>query len=227
MLYTGGMNDVARANRYAAARAIIGLSQRQLAKRLGVSPQAVSKWEGGIGEASRANARKLADLANITLEWLLTGREAQQETATNVQEFLQARGRKVPEVGNTESGVAPMARNKPKKFVQTYFPCSAQSFALEVSGESMAPDFKEGDVVIIDPTIKPEPGDFVFVELNGGETCLFRRFRPKSVRKGMLESFTLVPCNQDWPNVTVTPEDRAVIRGVMSEKVTPRRKARS
>src|SRR5262245_46392375 len=129
------MNDVARANRYAAARALTGLSQRQLAKRLGVSPQAISKWESGTGEASRTNARKLCDMADISLEWLLTGKEGReaQETATNVQEFLSARGRKVPEVGDTVLGIAPMVRNKPKKFLQTYFPCSAQSFALEVA----------------------------------------------------------------------------------------------
>lgn len=217
-------DDVARGARYAAARALTGLSQRALAKRLGISPQAISKWESGLGEPTRKNARKLADLADISLEWLLSGRERNesQSTQSNVAE-ISTRGRVVPLVGDTLTGI--VKTRKPSSFVTTYFPCSAQSFALQVSGDSMAPDFADGDVVIIDPNITPAPGDFVFVEIND-EMVLFRKFRPLSARKGKAaEHYELVPCNEDWPKVSIGPEDNAVIRGVMSQHVAPRRRA--
>lgn len=120
-------------------------------------------------------------------------------------------------------GVLPVSkRPKPERFVQTYFPCSAGSFALVVSGDSMEPDFHDGDVVVIDPEVDPVPGDFVFVEI--GETKLFRRYRPLSMGVGPANSYELVPSNSDWPTVRVTPSDNATLKGVMTERTSPRRK---
>lgn len=53
----------------------IGLSQVQLANRLGVTQGAVSQWESGF---SFPNARKLSELAavlNCTVDELLKGEE--------------------------------------------------------------------------------------------------------------------------------------------------------
>jgi SOS-response transcriptional repressor LexA len=106
--------------------------------------------------------------------------------------------------------------------VQTYFPCSAASFALTVAGDSMGPEFRDGDVVVFDPSVTPVPGDYVFVEI--GETKLFRRYRPLTVGAGPSDSYELVPSNPDWPTVRVTPSDNAVMKGVLTERASPRRK---
>lgn len=47
------------------------MSQENLAEKLGVSIQAVSKWETGIGEPSRANCKALAEIFNISAGTLL------------------------------------------------------------------------------------------------------------------------------------------------------------
>lgn len=218
---------VARGARYAAARALTGLSQRALAKRLKVSPQAVSKWESGRSEPTKENVRALADLSGCSVEWLLTGRDRGNGGSvhrSNVEAYT-GKGRLVPEVGDTVQGVLPVSKRvKPGTFVQTYFPCSSESFALTVSGDSMETEFRDGDVVVIDPKVEPVPGDYVFVEL--GETKLFRRYRPQTVRPGAAaHSYDLVPSNPDWPTVHITPSDKAVIKGVMTERTSPRRKA--
>lgn len=216
---------VARGSRYAAARALTGLSQRALAKRLDVSPQAISKWEAGESEPTRKNARALAELAGCSLEWLLTGkdRNGSAVSRSNVEDYIGG-GRLVPQVGDTVQGVLPVSKRKNPRFVQTYFPCSAEAQALTVAGDSMAPEFNEGDVVIIDPKISPVPGDYVFVVM--GDTKMFRRYRPLTMRSGVVtESYDLVPSNPDWPTVRVTPDDDAVIKGVMTERSSPRRKA--
>src|SRR5262245_12811879 len=112
---------VARGARYAAARALTGLSQRMLAKRLRVSPQAVSKWESCQSEPTKANARALADLAGCTVEWLLTGKDRNGSSiaASNVEDYT-GRGREVPEIGDTVQGVLPVSRRaKPGRFVKT------------------------------------------------------------------------------------------------------------
>lgn len=210
---------IARGKRYAAARARTGLSQRMLAKRLGLTSQAISKWENGESEPGTANARALADLAGVSLEWLLTGKDQNGAAATNVAPFADGRGRLVPEVGDTVQGVYPAQKRKTAvRFVQTYFPCSEASQALVVSGDSMAPAFIEGDVVVIDPNATPVPGDYVFVEV--GTVKLFRRYRPQSGAG----TYDLVPVNPDWPVEHVTPERHAVIKGVMVEHASPRRR---
>ena len=48
-----------------------GLTQEQLAEHLGVSRQAVSKWEQGLSEPSTANLLALARLYGISVDALL------------------------------------------------------------------------------------------------------------------------------------------------------------
>ena len=50
-----------------------GLTQEQLAEQLGVSRQAVSKWEKGLSEPSTANLLALAKLYSISVDTLLQG----------------------------------------------------------------------------------------------------------------------------------------------------------
>lgn len=53
-----------------------GLSQEALAERLGVSRQAVSKWERGESSPDTDNLIALARLYNISLDALLLGQDA-------------------------------------------------------------------------------------------------------------------------------------------------------
>ena len=59
------------ARRLRQLRTGAGYSQELLADRLGVSRQAVSKWETGTAEPSTANLLALADLYGITVDELL------------------------------------------------------------------------------------------------------------------------------------------------------------
>ena len=57
--------------RISAGRKALGLSQEALGERLGVSRQAVSKWEMNESAPSTANLMALAKLFNIPPEELL------------------------------------------------------------------------------------------------------------------------------------------------------------
>ena len=50
-----------------------GLSQEALAEKLGVSRQAISKWETGAADPSTANLLALAKLYGVSAEELLRG----------------------------------------------------------------------------------------------------------------------------------------------------------
>ncbi len=61
-------------SRIAMRRRACGLTQGQVAIHMGVSPQAVSKWERGLACPDLVFLDDLADLLHIGLEELLTGR---------------------------------------------------------------------------------------------------------------------------------------------------------
>ncbi|QNK68453.1 helix-turn-helix domain-containing protein [Variovorax sp. PAMC26660] len=77
---------------------------------------------------------------------------------------------------------------------------SPHTFALQIKGDSMLPEFKEGDRVIIDPDVAPQPGDFVAAK-NGEEEATFKKYRPRSMDANGALIFELIPLNDDYPSM--------------------------
>lgn len=76
------MEGCAFGKRLAAARKEKGLSQEQLATRLGVTPQAVSKWERGSGYPDLEMLYYLCDILTCTSDYLIN----REEYSTKVTE---------------------------------------------------------------------------------------------------------------------------------------------
>lgn len=74
-------------------------------------------------------------------------------------------------------------------------------FALEVKGDSMWPDYLEGDVVIVRKSPTCESGDICVVYVNGYDATL------KQVRIGVDGSLTTIPKNQLYPPRTYSREE--------------------
>lgn len=55
------------------------LSQEELASKLGVSRQAVSKWETGESIPDMNNLAALAEIFDVSLDWLIKGDEEKKE----------------------------------------------------------------------------------------------------------------------------------------------------
>jgi phage repressor protein C with HTH and peptisase S24 domain len=74
---------------------------------------------------------------------------------------------------------------------EVVFPQTARAegvYALEVSGDSMLPLYRHGDVIIASPTASCRPGDRVVVRTRGGEVMakVLARQTPKSVELSSL-----------------------------------------
>jgi len=72
--------------RIAAVRKIKGLTQEQLGELLGVSRQAVSKWESGQAVPDALTITKLCIELNVSADYVLLGREPEE----SVQEQIKA-----------------------------------------------------------------------------------------------------------------------------------------
>jgi SOS-response transcriptional repressor LexA len=100
------------------------------------------------------------------------------------------------------------------------------TFTLIIRGESMLPIYREGDQVIIDPTIEPIPGDMVVAKLDNEESITFKKYRPKGKDKNGNPIIELVPLNEDWPTLVIDIENPGKILGVevQHRRNRPRRK---
>jgi SOS-response transcriptional repressor LexA len=94
--------------------------------------------------------------------------------------------------------------------------------ALTIKGDSMEPEFRAGDVIIVDPAIEPQPGDFV-VARNSEQEATFKKYRPRGTDAEGHRVFELVPLNDDYPTMR-SDQDRLQVVGVMVEHRKKRRR---
>lgn len=64
------------AKRLQELRKKAGYSQEQLAEMLGISRQAISKWESGQGNPDLDNLTKLTEIYAVSADYLLLGRQS-------------------------------------------------------------------------------------------------------------------------------------------------------
>jgi DNA polymerase V len=91
---------------------------------------------------------------------------------------------------------------------------SGESFALMVLGESMSPEFNEGDIVVIEPEGLATDGSFVLA-WHAGE-WIFRRLQ----RAGA--EWVLAALNPAYPPIPLA--DLSPVRGVIIQKSRPGRR---
>jgi len=198
-------------------RGELALSQAGLAGKLGVSRQTVSQWENDETPPSRKNLIALAALFDrrVSLDWLMIGHEGPE--VAEREGFV-----RVPLIDWVQAGgwgevIDPYPVSVGKRPVYTSARVSTRSFALEVKGDSMAPDFVPGDVIIVDPEIEPTPGCLVIAKLTGEESATFKKYRPRGRDKKGHLIIELTPRNEDWPTIVMDAANPGEIVGVVVE----------
>lgn len=76
--------------RIAEGRRRQGLTQNRVAARMGVTPQAVSKWERGLSCPDLVLLDELAELLDTSIDRLLTGRDGCRSIERPQEVFLPA-----------------------------------------------------------------------------------------------------------------------------------------
>ena len=94
---------------------------------------------------------------------------------------------------------------------------SGESFALMVLGDSMLPEFEEGEVIVIEPDGLAADGSFVLAWCN--DEWIFRQL----VRDG--EGWRLRALNPAYPPIPLA--DLGAVRGVIIQKSRPGRRRAS
>lgn len=186
-------------------------NQSQLAAETGITTSAVSQLITGRVKSLKAEtAAAIEKSTGYRASWLVTGKGPKFDLDNNVQPAVIG-ARRVPLINYVQAGswtgvVDPYQPNDAHDWLMTDLELSDNAFALEIKGDSMLPDFNPGDRVIIDPSVKPQPGDYV-VAKNGEEEATFKKYRLRSINDQGDEVFELVPLNPDYPSIRsdVTP----------------------
>ena len=142
-----------------------GLSQSEVAGRLGVTPSRVGNWFQGRHMPLKRERQQLAKLLGTSVDWLLTGTGPVEVLNEEAGEYPAGAilVREVPVISWTHAGTAANYAELPKHFQGAVATQSRdkKAFALKIEGESMLPDFKPGDCVVLEPNTEPRNGKTV------------------------------------------------------------------
>ena len=94
--------------------------------------------------------------------------------------------------------------------------CGNEPFALQVLGDSMTPEFAEGQIIIIDPEGVITPGCYVLATVN--EEYIFRQLIVEQ------ERYYLKPLNDAYPTVAI--DSLSHVHGVIVQRAGRRRHER-
>jgi SOS-response transcriptional repressor LexA len=181
-----------------------GYTTQKFADAMGISYQAAKKALDGKTKAfTAANNQKAANILGVSAEWLATG-EKGQFVQSNITPSRMGT-KPIPLISYVQAGawtdaVDNYAPGDADEFLMTDLDLSANAFALQIKGDSMLPEFKPGDRIIIDPLISPQPGDYV-VAKNGEDEATFKKYRPRGMTERGDMVFELVPLNEDYPSI--------------------------
>lgn len=218
------------------ARLMAGFNQQALATAISqfgdgrtVTRTAVVQWESETTRAiEAANLLKAAKVLNVTPEWLQFGTGHMRPTPAHLDGLLpiicNQRSLPIVDDASIERDKEDMEFDNIRSYIgidqELANVTSPNTFALEIKGDSMAPEFKAGDIVIIDPDVKPQPGEVIVAKLQTEGTVTLRKYRPIGNDN---EIFELIALNVDWPNILVNSENPAQIIGTLVEHRCRRR----
>lgn len=211
---------------YEAARSLKGVAgQSALARLLAATPQVLHNWEQrGISKHGLLRAQKMI---GCSASWLETGVGRMEFNSEKNVVIAPVGARRIPLISYVQAGhwtdvtdsYQPGAGDE---YLLTDMDVSASTFALEIKGDSMLPEFREGDRVIIDPNVVPQPGDFV-VAKNGEGEATFKKYRPRGINERGDVIFELVPLNDDYPSLR-SDVNHVLVVGTMVEHRKYRRR---
>ncbi|WP_392552891.1 LexA family transcriptional regulator [Orbus wheelerorum] len=208
------------ANRIRARREALGLTQDDVAQKVGMTQQSYQAIEAGQTKKPRF-LYEISQALQCDMAWLLSGKEEVNIAPVNLKNI-----HKVPIISYVQAGLwtesCNMEDSTGYEYLLTDLDISANTFALKIKGQSMEPEFVDGDMIVVDPTIKPLPGEFV-VAVNGEEEATFKKYRELGYDEHERMQFELVPLNSDYPKMSSLTQQIRIV-GTMVEHRTYRRK---
>lgn len=156
-----------------------GLSQYQLSQRLGVSQSTIGMWESGRREPNYATTKKISSFFEVTVDALIGTLQAEEAekllTAEKPKDVF-----RIPVFGRIPAGIPIEAIEDILDYEEaptSWKKGGKEFFALKISGNSMIPQYLDGDVVIFKKQPSCDNGQDCAVIIENSEATFKRVVR--------------------------------------------------
>ncbi len=186
-----------------------GLTQAKLAELAGGLKQPrINNWEKGIRTPGAEEIKQLASVLEVSPAFLMCLTERKQPHPLD-RNYV---GAFVPllhseQVDNPQYWIQAIQDDEYEEEV-VFIPITTElakivgknAFALRVDNDSMEPELRLNDVLIINPDFTPKPGSFVVVKSENNPEVIIRRYKQVSISK-VTQQFELLAINKNWPDI--------------------------
>lgn len=187
----------------------MGLTQEQLSLKVNVSKGAIRNWEQGLRSPNSTQRKKLAKFFKVSEAEII----ANYINIAPVDSSIS----KVPVISwihanhfSSVEDIYPLGHSD--EWVHTNRQ-GKHLFALKVMHSCMEPEFKEGEIIIVNPEIQPENGDFVVIKDIDSESATFKQYKVYG------DKIILHPLNPKYQDIELDGKKRYKIIGKVVEKV--------
>lgn len=211
-------------NRITKSRKALGITIKELSSRIGtLSAARISNWEQGTRSPGPNEAKLLAAELHVSASYILCLTDSPEgelsltggagarfipvltmKEAPHAKELMQSNAERSLLFDEREKAVVV------DRFNQSH--SNACLFAATVEDTSMQPEFRPGDLVIIDVDRHPNPGDHVLAFFPTKKQTVLRKYGES---EGCL--FQLLASNELWATVNVKGATDTAIAGVVVE----------
>ncbi|WP_287007980.1 S24 family peptidase [Legionella sp.] len=205
------------------ARKVKGLTLKALGELAGGMKQTrLTNWELGVRTPGPEEIKQLAQALDVSPAFLMCLSDEKQFKETNspyqlipLLDYRQASEAKLhistireQELSNDIVLISVSTALLPG--------ISAEAFALKVVDDSMVPEIRINDVLVIDPNILPKPGNYVVVKIDNRSEVIVCQYKKLSYTSSEFELLTL---NDNWPNIKVNENIEVNVVGTVMQNI--------
>lgn len=145
------------------------MHQQDLADLLGISRSAISMWETGRSRPDGDMLENLAEIFEVSVDYLLglTDYRTPNQFIIDAQPVPEMS--RVPIIGTVKAGFGGISYTEDLGMDYAVLRHPEDFFFLQVRGDSMEPDIREGDLALIKKQDTLESGELGVIVLNGDE----------------------------------------------------------
>ena len=170
------------------ARELSTYSPQGLAGMLGVDVNRYLEWERGESMPPKEVQEKIEELLG---EYIAFG----PKVSSNLSQIYTENFKNIPLINHYAGAGKPFGIEGIEQEVETYIPLPKElvpfemSFAFRVQGDSMIPEFKDGDIVVVAPTNVIPSGSIAVVQINGDALMVKQIYFHNNKKEVELRSF--------------------------------------
>lgn len=183
------------------ARKARGLTLKELGELSGGLKQTrLTNWEQGTRTPGPEEIKQLAQALNVSPAYLMClSDEKRFKETRNPSQLIPLLDYRQACEAKLHTGAEPSTHKIFISVSTELLPdLSSDAFALKIADDSMMPEMRVNDVLIIDPAISLKPGDYVAVNIADKSEVIICQYKKLSYASPEFELLTL---NDNWPNI--------------------------